>query len=1569
MRGHAFFAATFSVSTTECPMRLFSKSPASGLGWIKPLICALVAFGAEAPPVHAAWHPAIGGTATEVAPPIDTVNSSARNRVFYVGQNIEFSLCRDRYSQQRQVLTRRYEVRDYYGTLVASGEVHSAAKDKAKNGTSADVSISPLAPGWYKIAFLGQMDRSGGGSGFTAGPWGFVTGGTTFCVFRPDPHFPTLPAPDAPGTDSMSGNDEVARGALAMGPQRHPITATLPHQPERFDVPAILQSVGKDVALDRNYYLGQWQDPMRPRALLGHFSNGVAGFNSSNPDYAGVSQIVSALKDDVKVWEPRNEPQYGGASGGADFARNEFKPLRDAIKAADPDAQVLAANTVGIRAGDLNWLSGFMQAGGDHMMDGFSFHAYNVVNGDLALGRRSLDGLQAFLTRYGLQDVDKWQTEQGVMTAAYGVFKPRFQGRETMMQRMLFEQYNIPKEHDVMWYDRAHGFWNVPVWWENPDSGLTPAAPLMRVYSEEVWGKKWLSSVDFGPSGNNATIGNVFTGGLMVLMSAGNTQGEVQLLNGGGVSVTDAWGNPVVLSSEGGLTTIPVSELPVYVHGASASQVVKPDWGPNLVRLPGTTVSSNGVSADKLCNGQMETWYYTQSGDSVSGPDAPWNAGSTPPSPEHPIAVDVTFPSVKKVRRVVIYATPPWQSQSTLLDYDLQYWDGAGAKWETIEGVHEPENTQKLWTPTVHCVVDSYSSERWIFDHSFPMVSTNKLRLLVRKVTFGGAVNQDEFDNSEFATKGQHRLVLREIEAYEDAPERFVISGQVKDVHGAAPKGLTGVRVALSGTSNATTTTDANGFYRFADLRGGGNYCVVSDMVGQTFLPEKPSVQNLSANATINFYNPNGDGLTGDFFKSADLSNFKISRLTPQFNFDWRYSGPFCSEAGISDAACEATDPTGIGGHDWSGRWTGQMRSLSNGTYTFHTISDDGIRLWVNGTLLVDAFNAGAGRGDSLIQRSATIALEEGKKYDIRLEYLQRNNKSSLKLFWTTPTTPEELVPQRCLFSLGKGTGLRGEYFDNPDLTHLKKTRLDRTVNFDWGGGSPAPLVAPHTFSVRWTGFVQARFSENYTFYTSSDQGLKLWVGDRLILDNWDAGSQREQRSSVVSLRAGVKVPIRIEYFDDTDDANVAFRWSSESQGKEIVPQSQLYPGGGEGLGARYFNDTIFSDLAQQRIDPQVNFDWGLGSPDPAVNADGFSARWTGQIEPWYSETYTFSMLSDERVRLWVDNRLLIDNWTDHTATNNTAPPITLVGGQKYDIKIEYADVRSFACTKLFWQSSSQDKEVVPQSQLYPVFTDSPVANQPPTVSLVDPISGDHFWKGDVIALAATASDPDGNVAKVEFWAGGTKIGEALSAPYEFRWNSAPKGSISLGARSFDNSGASSDSAPVVISVDDQASGPPSGVAAGTGLRGEYFDTEKLTDSKLVRVDPQINFDWHEGSPDPAIALHTFSARWTGQIMAPRTDTYTFHLWVDEGARLWIDGQLIYDQWSYTGKEESSRPISLVAGRKYSFKMEYSQMYGTAKAQLRWGSPTTHRVVVPTSSLYPTPNAQDQATEPTPAKP
>src|SRR5205085_7478061 len=139
----------------------------------------------------------------------------------------------------------------------------------------------------------------------------------------------------------------------------------------------------------------------------------------------------------------------------------------------------------------------------------------------------------------------------------------------------------------------------------------------------------------------------------------------------------------------------------------------------------------------------------------------------------------------------------------------------------------------------------------------------------------------------------------------------------------------------------------------------------------------------------------------------------------------------------------------------------------------------------------------------------------------------------------------------------------------------------------------------------------------------------------------------------------------------------------------------------GTGLAAEYYDNMDFTGAKFVRTDPAINFDFGYGSPDPSFDPDFFSVRWTGKVQPEFSETYTFYTLSDDGVRLWVDGKLIIDNYTNHGPTENSGT-IALTAGRSYDIRLDYYEYNLTAVIKLSWSSQSVPKQIIPQGRLTP---------------------------------------------------------------------------------------------------------------------------------------------------------------------------------------------------------------------------------------------------------------------------
>jgi hypothetical protein len=165
--------------------------------------------------------------------------------------------------------------------------------------------------------------------------------------------------------------------------------------------------------------------------------------------------------------------------------------------------------------------------------------------------------------------------------------------------------------------------------------------------------------------------------------------------------------------------------------------------------------------------------------------------------------------------------------------------------------------------------------------------------------------------------------------------------------------------------------------------------------------------------------------------------------------------------------------------------------------------------------------------------------------------------------------------------------GLRGDYYDNKDLTGYKFSRLDATVDFSWGGGSPDSRIDGDTFSVRWSGMVTPLYTETYTFYTWTDDGVRLWVNGQLIIDYWADQGVTERASAGIALTSGVPYEIVMTYYENGYAAAARLSWSSPSQPKEVIPSARLAPSSTNDLE----QTSIYVRLVETTTDAEGRYD------------------------------------------------------------------------------------------------------------------------------------------------------------------------------------------------------------------------------------------------------------------------------------------------------------------------------------------------------------------------------------------
>ena len=148
----------------------------------------------------------------------------------------------------------------------------------------------------------------------------------------------------------------------------------------------------------------------------------------------------------------------------------------------------------------------------------------------------------------------------------------------------------------------------------------------------------------------------------------------------------------------------------------------------------------------------------------------------------------------------------------------------------------------------------------------------------------------------------------------------------------------------------------------------------------------------------------------------------------------------------------------------------------------------------------------------------------------------------------------------------------------------------------------------------------------------------------------------------------------------------------------------------GTGLLGQYFTNSSWTytnslnfnptNLFLTRTDPMIDFNWTNGI-SPNLSNGLYSVRWTGQMQPQFSEAYFLDVKSDDGCRLWVNDQLLIDKWSTQGATEWTNA-IALQADVHYDLKLEYLQAGGTAQAHLYWYSASQAKQIIPNTRLYP---------------------------------------------------------------------------------------------------------------------------------------------------------------------------------------------------------------------------------------------------------------------------
>ena len=446
-----------------------------------------------------------------------------------------------------------------------------------------------------------------------------------------------------------------------------------------------------------------------------------------------------------------------------------------------------------------------------------------------------------------------------------------------------------------------------------------------------------------------------------------------------------------------------------------------------------------------------------------------------------------------------------------------------------------------------------------------------------------------------------------------------------------------------------------------------------------------------------------GTGLLAQYFPNTTFTAASPlwKRIDPIVNFDF---------GNLS--------PGGLVSTNYSVRRSGLIQAYTSEVYTFSITTNDGVKLTVNGTTLIDKLGSGLTAGAAPVTYTGALAMTAGNKVAITLDQLDVANESSIVLSWSAPSFPLQIIPQSQLYTDDGIHGMDVAYYANSTFTApVALQRLEPDIYANWGTLSPAAetTLPVDNFSDIWQGRIEAPYTGNVVFCVDSDQDVKLTVGGTVLLNRVNTTSSNIC-SANFAMTQGTLYTLRIDHLEKTSTAFLKLRWQYGAL-IERIPSANLfapstYVAPTQGLTVSYYGDQTFgSSMAQNptlqkaftRYDANIYDSWGNNRTEYSqlTNSDSFSTRWTGLLTAPCTGLYEFQTNGnvDDGGRIYIDQVRVANTW----GTGAFYGVVNLTAGD-HSFKFDYYENNNAATVLLQWKvnCASAAMTPIPQSAFKP---------------------------------------------------------------------------------------------------------------------------------------------------------------------------------------------------------------------------------------------------------------------------
>ena len=739
-----------------------------------------------------------------------------------------------------------------------------------------------------------------------------------------------------------------------------------------------------------------------------------------------------------------------------------------------------------------------------------------------------------------------------------------------------------------------------------------------------------------------------------------------------------------------------------------------------------------------------------------------------------------------------------------------------------------------------------------------------------------------------------------------------------------------------------------------------------------------------------------GEGLEGAYY-FGEFESKMFTQVDAGVDFQWSTMSPMAPYFKVVED----------GNLQFTTRWTGYIFSSLAQEYSFHTKlagPDDRVKLWIDSKLVLDHWSSLQGKilptvldhncrdregqieicrcacnettvscstttscwtgmcsCEFTIEPSGVALLDSWIMHSLVLEYKNTAHKSGISLQWSTNGVGGNIQQQTI-----------SPFFLRPSAVHVNGSPAEVRVvpgEVSFKHSSTEVRTTVMTAGAEMSFQVVAR--DSFSNVRDFDRGRSQLVS-RVIYDQKPAPQHN----------AGVRDPaLHAALTRDASMVTGEYKFSVKPQiaSRSAPLFTSLVTAGG--IFATYFSDADLRPSAAVKAIVAATIDFS----SPAFQAptafsvpanSSFSVRWSGMLRPIHPDTYTMyasRQVAEERVKVWIDNVLLIDMWSSLWDENELSATVKFrSAGEYYDIKVEYKKEQSSTeggaqGVQLRWKNAHANSSVVPAHALFQEHAIGTVPRlliHPAAVCRsVSTCSGPSLMTAGVhatfrILLRDQFLNIQGQQSQT---VAGTLFPGELAENYDEPW------ALKEGQYTIDESCATlttvepaGEDGLMSLSVSTTLAGAHDlnlVVVTRGGLLGAYHNGCVALEAETVmqRVDPVISFEWNQAlATISGLNPARFSAQWQGFLQVPGDDMYTFTVISNGAVQLYINGIIVTD-FSASADGQRERTLHLLDKRLYKVDLRFSTRTENSYLQLRWQSVTyVEDEVVPLSNFLHT---------------